>query len=68
MTGHELIRILVNHPFVKINSITSRGSAGVKVADMFPEVRGLINLSFVDPSDKSVFDKTDVSCYKDTGL
>ncbi len=60
MTGRELIRILVNHPFVKINSITSRGSAGVKVADMFPEVRGLTNLSFVDPSDKSVFDRTDV--------
>jgi N-acetyl-gamma-glutamyl-phosphate reductase len=60
MTGRELIRILVNHPSVKITCVTSRGSAGKKVAEAFPEVNGMTDLSFVAPDDPAVFGKTDV--------
>lgn len=48
-TGVELLRLLVQHPHVELQAITSRGDAGTAVADMFPSLRGRIGLSFVDP-------------------
>ncbi len=35
-TGSELLRILARHPQVSLAAITSRGEAGLAVADMFP--------------------------------
>ena len=35
-TGVELLRLLVNHPHVALDVITSRGEAGTAVADLFP--------------------------------
>ena len=49
-TGVELLRLLAIHPNVDITAITSRGEAGLPVADMFPSLRGYIGLSFVDPA------------------
>lgn len=48
-TGVELLRLLAQHPEVELTAITSRGDAGVAVADMFPSLRGRISLRFVDP-------------------
>ena len=48
-TGVELLRLLINHPQADISIITSRGDAGVHVADMFPSLRGLIDLRFSEP-------------------
>lgn len=48
-TGAELLRILVRHPAVELAVITSRGEAGIAVADLFPHLRGLLNLSFTEP-------------------
>lgn len=49
-TGVELLRLLVLHPGVEIAYITSRGEAGQRVSDMFPSLRGYVNLPFTDPA------------------
>ena len=49
-TGVELLRLLALHPQVELTAITSRGDAGVAVSDMFPSLRGLVNLEFTDPA------------------
>ncbi len=48
-TGVELLRLLAQHPNVEIRAITSRGEAGLPVADMFPSLRRRVDLCFVDP-------------------
>jgi N-acetyl-gamma-glutamyl-phosphate reductase len=48
-TGVELLRLLSNHKQVELSVITSRGDAGMPVADMFPSLRGRVNLAFSDP-------------------
>jgi N-acetyl-gamma-glutamyl-phosphate reductase len=50
-TGVELLRLLAQHPNVSIEAITSRKEAGMRVDDMFPSLRGRLNLRFVDPAD-----------------
>lgn len=49
-TGVELMRILANHPDVILKVITSRSNAGTAVTDMFPNLRGRIDLIFTEPS------------------
>lgn len=48
-TGVELLRILVNHPEVELEVITSRTEAGMPVADMFPSLRGHTDIAFSNP-------------------
>ncbi|MCP5140730.1 MAG: N-acetyl-gamma-glutamyl-phosphate reductase [Gammaproteobacteria bacterium] len=48
-TGVELLRLLVRHPNVDLAAITSRGNAGTRVADMFPNLRGWTDLAFGEP-------------------
>ncbi len=50
-TGSELLRLLVAHPEVALSAITSRAEAGRRVDDLFPNLRGHVDLSFVDPGD-----------------
>ncbi len=50
-TGVELLRLLVQHPKVRIKAITSRGEAGLPVADLFTNLRGRIDLKFSDPGE-----------------
>ena len=50
-TGVELLRLLVQHPEVELAAITSRGEAGMPVADMFPSLRGHVALAFEDPAE-----------------
>jgi len=49
-TGVELLRLLAVHPNAELSAITSRGEAGLAVADMFPSLRGHVNLNFTDPA------------------
>lgn len=49
-TGVELLRLLSVHPNVTLTTITSRGEAGLPVADMFPSLRGYVDLVFTDPT------------------
>lgn len=53
-TGVELLRLLVNHPDVELSVITSRGDAGTAVADMFPSLRGFVDLEFTVPDTKTL--------------
>jgi N-acetyl-gamma-glutamyl-phosphate reductase len=49
-TGVELLRLLAQHPQVEVAVITSRSEAGVRVADMYPNLRGHYdNLAFSVP-------------------
>jgi N-acetyl-gamma-glutamyl-phosphate reductase len=50
-TGVELLRLLCQHPHVELRAITSRGEAGLPVADMFPSLRGRVDLRFSDPKE-----------------
>lgn len=58
-TGVELLRILVQHPKVKLKVITSRQEAGTGVDELFSSLRGQIALKFSDPA-KVDFSKCDV--------
>lgn len=49
-TGVELLRQLSVHPNVTLTAITSRGDAGTPVANMFPSLRGYVDLAFTDPA------------------
>ena len=49
-TGVELLRLLALHPQAELTIITSRGEAGLPVADMFPSLRGYVDLAFSDPA------------------
>ncbi len=49
-TGVELLRLLAVHPGVTLKAITSRGDAGLPVAEMFPNLRGRVDLAFEDPA------------------
>jgi N-acetyl-gamma-glutamyl-phosphate reductase len=53
-TGVELLRLLAIHPHVELVAITSRGDAGLPVADMFPSLRGYVNLVFTDPANANL--------------
>lgn len=57
-TGVELLRLLSCHPNIVLTVITSRGEAGLPVAEMFTNLRGHVDLSFSDPAncDLSVCD------------
>lgn len=48
-TGVELLRLLSQHPHVEITAITSRSEEGIRVADMFPNLRGHVDLAFTTP-------------------
>lgn len=48
-TGLELLRLLINHPEVYLNCITSRSEAGTVVSALFPSLRGHIDQNFTQP-------------------
>jgi N-acetyl-gamma-glutamyl-phosphate reductase len=52
-TGVELMRLLALHPEVELKVITSRSNAGTRVSDMFPNLRGRVDLEFTEPSSDS---------------
>lgn len=53
-TGSELIRIVSLHPNLKLETITSESSKGSPVAEVFPHLQGLIDLSFTSIDDLNV--------------
>ncbi|PCJ42809.1 MAG: N-acetyl-gamma-glutamyl-phosphate reductase [SAR86 cluster bacterium] len=48
-TGVELLRILVQHPEVTIQMVTSRSEAGTAVSAIFPNLREHLQLNFCNP-------------------
>ena len=53
-TGVELLRLLASHPEVELSVITSRSEAGTRVAEMFPNLRGHVDLEFTAPDPKTL--------------
>jgi N-acetyl-gamma-glutamyl-phosphate reductase len=47
-TGVELLRLIAQHPQARLHMITSRKEAGMLVAEMFPSLRGHVNIAFTD--------------------
>ncbi len=48
-TGVELLRLLINHPGAAVKVITSRKEEGIAVADIYPSLRGHLDLQFSAP-------------------
>lgn len=48
-TGVELLRLLARHPEVDLQAITSRSEAGKSVSELFPNLRGRLELTFSEP-------------------
>jgi N-acetyl-gamma-glutamyl-phosphate reductase len=57
-TGVELLRLLAQHPQVELRVITSRADAGTPVSQMFPSLRGYVDLAFTHP-DEAHLDQCD---------
>ncbi len=58
-TGVELLRMLAQHPHAELTAITSRKEDGMPVAEMFPNLRGHVNIAFSSP-DKARLEECDV--------
>ena len=56
-TGGELLRLLVDHPDVDVQAVTSRARAGQPIHRTHPNLRGRCELTFIAPED---IDATDV--------
>ena len=46
--GAELVRLLLNHPDVTLTAISSRQYTGQPISDLYPGLRCLCDLKFVD--------------------
>ncbi len=55
-TGVELLRLLAAHPEAELVAITSRSEAGVPVAELFPNLRGHVDLAFTAPDPDALQD------------
>jgi N-acetyl-gamma-glutamyl-phosphate reductase len=49
-TGVELLRLLAKHPEVSLEVITSRSETGMAVDELFPNLRGHVDLKFSEPN------------------
>ena len=47
-TGGELLRILCCHPDVEVVAVTSRNAAGKKIEEVHKNLRGIVDMEFVD--------------------
>lgn len=48
-TGSELLRLLSGHGQASVIAVTSRGETGRPVAEIFPSLRGRIDLAYTEP-------------------
>ena len=53
-TGVELIRLLARHGDARLTAITSRKEAGMSVSELFPSLRGHVDLVFSTPADAAL--------------
>jgi len=55
-TGVELLRLLATHPRAETTVITSRSEEGRSVAELFPSLRGAVDLKFTAPVSERLAD------------
>lgn len=53
-TGSELLRLMLRHPNINLTMVTSRSEEGVALAEYWPNLRGVCDLSFVAPSAQEI--------------
>lgn len=53
-TGAELLRLLCRHPQVELCCVTSRTESGRRIDQVFPNLRGHVDLEFVDPDSEEL--------------
>ena len=58
-TGLELIRLLSNHPYFKIEIITSRGLSGKKLSEVYGIPSPIGNLVFTEPDPEEIAGKVE---------
>ncbi len=58
-TGVELLRLLAQHPEVRLQAITSRKEAGQRVDALFTSLRGHVDLAFSTP-EEAALDRCDL--------
>jgi N-acetyl-gamma-glutamyl-phosphate reductase len=58
-TGGELCRLLINHPRVRVTSVTSEKSAGKPLASVFPHLASLTDLACEPLDPEAIAQKTD---------
>lgn len=61
LTGRELIKILSNHKGTGIKYVTSLEYPGVPVVQVFPELNGVIDGSFLSAEDEKVYSGVDAA-------
>ena len=49
-TGVELLRLLAGHPSTELVAITSRSEKGKPVSALFPNLRGIVDMPFTEPT------------------
>ena len=54
-TGAELLRLLAGHPRVQLEVVTSAAEQGKPVSDVFPSLRGLVDLPYSARDAESAF-------------
>jgi len=59
-TGLELVRILHGHPEVSVTCVTSERSAGKRISDLFPTLRGCCDLVLENLEPVRVSEKADI--------
>jgi N-acetyl-gamma-glutamyl-phosphate reductase len=59
-SGGELLRILASHPDAKVAHATSRSNAGKKISTVHPNLRGVLDIKFRDPSPQNVANDCDL--------
>jgi N-acetyl-gamma-glutamyl-phosphate reductase len=59
-TAGELLRILVNHPYVKIVSVLSTSMSGVKISEVHADLEGETELEFSEELPQEKSDSPDV--------
>jgi N-acetyl-gamma-glutamyl-phosphate reductase len=60
-TGAEILRLLLQHPFVEITVVTSEKSAGNSVASVFPQFETLLPLNFESAVPETIAKLADVA-------
>ncbi len=55
-SGAELLRLLAHHPEAQLEVVTSHSEAGARVSDVYPNLRGTLDLVFAQPSIDSLKD------------
>ena len=60
-TGEELVRLLLRHPAVELNCVTSRQQAGQALAKVFPKFASRSTLTFTEPKVDDIAMQADVA-------